>query len=263
MEYNTQQFTQHVRKYIEGGHTGRALEVLSNCLPKDNLFFTDILTLQSQFNELKRQEHLGLDADKMRMRNIVHATAQFLVLIEKQYSPKIPLVAFPSDYPPQRRSSNPKKRRSSTSKKQPIPIMARNAITQTKSHVKNLFMYLGILLVVGLFVYLNYFREVTSNSNDKVSKFGEVIFLDQFERFEEADAQKRKYVNSKWFRISILKVVGVPMPYKILILQNGNLSETMVEAKKVWPLARYLNYSTKCRGDILYDDSLQCYRCDP
>lgn len=89
MEYYTQQFTQHVQKYIEQGHTDLALELLGKCLPKDNHFFAEILTLQNQYNELKRRENLGLDSDKMRMREISFVTVEYLRRIEKHYSPKI------------------------------------------------------------------------------------------------------------------------------------------------------------------------------
>ena len=259
MEYNTQQFTQHVRNFIERGYTGQALEVMVNCLPHNNLFYTEILTLQNQFNALKRQEYLGLDADRMRIREIGYATAEYLLYIEKHYYPKIDLHAFPSTNKLQSQNINRKKRKSSTSKKQTIPVMARNAVAQTKSHVKNLFMYLGILLVFGLIIYVNYFKE--GPSAEVKTSIGEVLFLDQFERFDEADEQKKKYAKSRWFRVSILKVIGEPLPYKIIIIENANLSNTMAEAKKVWPNARYLDFSKKCRS-IPYDESLQCYRCD-
>ncbi len=95
MEFSTQQFTQHVRNYIEGGHTGQALEILGKCLRKDNPIFTDILILQNQFNEIKRREYLGLDADKTRIREIGYATAQYLELLEKKYPSIIDLIYLP------------------------------------------------------------------------------------------------------------------------------------------------------------------------
>lgn len=267
MQYNTQRFTQVLLKYIEGGFPEKALELLKNCLASDNIFFNDILTLQSEYAELKRREYLGLDSDKTRMRQIGNATIEYLRLCAKHYSPNIELVYFPSEINQNKKSTPQKKRTPTISKRQ--QNMAKNIVTQTKSRIKELFMYLGILCFLGLIIYLKYYNTGSSEENNSsilsseknVRKIGEAIFIDQYERFEEAFEQKKQYDNSKKFRLSIIKVTGEPMPFKIIVFENGNLSSTMVDVKKIWPNARIRDFSRVCQT-FKYDDSLQCFRCD-
>ncbi len=267
-QYNTQQFTNQIRRIIERGETSYALEMLVYSLPENNIYRNDFISLLSEYEELKRYELLGLTKDTERMQRIRFATLEFLQNLEKNYYPVIELSNVPDAKPLQPKkkpvSSRPKKRSTVRSPK-PLPIESIKKNVQI--HINRLILYgLLFIMIIG-FVYVKCFRTIVSapvqsqflTSEDGEAKYiGLAILLNQFERFEDADTERKEYRKKN---ISVLQIKGDTKPFKTVIIAERNLDKILNDVQKTWPQATVNNYGVTC-PTFRYEKSVSVYICN-
>lgn len=268
MQYNTQQFTSQIRGTIEKGDTGQALQILVNSLPEYNTFRNDFVSLLGEYEELKRYQLLGMVKDTERSQRIRFATLQFLQNLERHYNPSIELANAPYIPATQSKrksaSTNTKKRRAARAQKV-LPIQALKKNVET--HLNRLVWYgLAFVIIIG-FIYIQYIKpfhnssvqtQLMTSDDIEIKHIGLVVLLNQFERFEDADTERKE---NKKKNLSILQIKGDTKPFKTVIMAERNLDKVLYDVQKTWPQATINNYGLTC-PTFKYEKSVSVYICN-
>ena len=267
MQYNTQRFTSQIRSIIERGETGQALEMLVYSLPEYNPFRNDFVSLLGEYEELKHHELLGIANDPDRRQRIRYATVEFLQNLERHHYPTIELANAPlstSTRPKRKASSTHTKKRRTAQPQKTVP--AQSIKKNVETHVVRFVLYgLAFVAVAALFysqcLQPKQYTVQPSQSfladNSDVKHIGLFILLNQFERFEDADAERKQY---KKRPISILHLNGDTKPFKTVIISDRNLDKILYDVQTTWPQAALSDYSSTC-PTFRYEKSVAVYIC--
>gem|GEM_PF-6877093 len=157
-----------------------------------------------EYEELKHHELLGIANDPDRRQRIRYATVEFLQNLERHHYPTIELANAPlstSTRPKRKASSTPTKKRRIAQPQKAIPVQSFKKTIVTHA---NRFVWYSLAFVAVAFIFYKQclqpnqqpVRPTSSlvSNNLEVKYIGLFILLNQFERFEDADAErKRRY----------------------------------------------------------------------
>lgn len=267
MQYNTQRFTAQIRSIIERGETGRALEMLVYSLPEYNPFRNDFVSLLGEYEELKHHELLGIANDPDRRQRIRYATVEFLQNLERHHYPTIELANAPlatSTRPKRKASSTQTKKRRTAQPQKTVPVQSFKKTIVTHA---NRFVWYSLAFLVAAFIFYKQCLQPNQqpvrptqslvSENLDVKHIGLFILLNQFERFEDADAERKQY---KKRSISILHINGDTKPFKTVIISDRNLDKILYDVQTTWPQAALSDYSDTC-PTFRFEKSVAVYIC--